>query len=80
MSEIENRLERIEEDQKVVLETVTELKMAVIGSEKLGVKGLIKKVDEHEKYIESDKKMKWTVAGGVTVISSVVASLWNKLF
>ena len=32
MSEIENRLERIEEDQKVVLETVTELKMSAVKS------------------------------------------------
>jgi hypothetical protein len=59
---------------------VNRLYTAVCGDECLGVEGTIKKVDRHERYIENDKKMKWTIAGGVAVISSALAAIWTKIF
>lgn len=82
MSQTEEKLERIEENQKLVITTLTELKMAVCGSEKIGVEGLVKKVKKHEKYIESDKKRAWIITGGLTVLSflaGLIISVWDKV-
>lgn len=76
----EERLEMIEKSQNTILETVTELKMAICGSEKIGVEGLIMKVRRHENYIESDKKQKWTLAGAASVVASGLAYLFSRFF
>ena len=42
-----------------------------------------KRLDEVECYIEKNKKQKWMIAGGVTVIgfiSATLISLWTKIF
>ena len=81
--EIDKRIEKLEEQSIRTLEIVTELKMAICGSEKIGVNGLIKKVNRNRDYIEKDKKQKWMIAGGVAVISflfGLIISLWNKIF
>lgn len=72
MTTIEDRLECIEQNQKVLIEKMTDLNMAVIGSNKIGVEGLISKVNKHEKYIEGDRKQKWLIAGAAGVISFIV--------
>lgn len=69
-----------EEQIKEIHNKVERLFTAVCGDECLGVEGVVNKVDRHDRYIENDKKMKWTIAGAVTVISSIIAALWNKLF
>lgn len=66
---MEERLKAIESTQQTILDAVTQLKMAVCGSEKLGFEGLVPKVNRHEKYIENDKRQKWMIAGAVGVIS-----------
>ena len=79
----EKRIEDLEVIQNKTLEIVTELKMAICGSEKIGVEGIINKVRKHESYIENDKKQKWMIAGGVIVISFILGllvTLWNKIF
>ena len=68
----EKRLKYIEQSQQQILDTLTQLKMAVIGSEKIGVEGLVPKVVRHEKYIESDKKFKWMFAGAVTLVTAIL--------
>lgn len=78
-----DRIEKLEASQNKTLEIVTELKMAICGSEKIGVNGLIKKVNTNSKYIEEDKKRKWMIAGAVTVLSFIAGlliSIWDKLF
>jgi hypothetical protein len=74
----EKRLENIEQNQQQILDTLTQLKMAVCGSEKIGVEGLVPKVVRHEKYIESDKKFKWMFAGAVTLITAILF-IWEKI-
>lgn len=71
----EKRLECIEQNQQAILDTLTQLKMAVCGSEKIGVEGLVPKVIRHEKYIESDKRQKWMIAGGIGVVSFLLSLL-----
>lgn len=72
---IDDRLDCYEENQMKILETVTELKLAVIGSQKIGVDGLINKVNKHHDYIEKDKKQKWLIAGGISVIALLLKFL-----
>lgn len=71
--ELKDELEKLKETQNTILEMVTELKMAVIGSDKIGVDGLVQKVMKHEKYIDNDKRQKWMIAGGVAVISFIIS-------
>jgi len=54
---------------------IIEVKMAIMGSEKLGVNGLIQKVNKNTKYIEQDKKVKYTIYGGFGVISFLLGLL-----
>jgi hypothetical protein len=80
---ISDRLTIIEEDQKAILKTVTELKFSICGSDKIGFEGMMKKVERHEKYIEDDKKTNFVIAGGiavVTFIAGILVSLWDKIF
>ena len=44
-------------------QAMAEMKMAVIGSEKLGIKGIVQKVQENSEYIDKDKKTKYTLTG-----------------
>jgi hypothetical protein len=74
----EMRLKRIEDNQKIVLETLIELKIGLMGSRKLGIEGTIPKVERHDQYIEKDKKLKWTIAGGISVISAFLTYLFQK--
>ena len=76
----EDRLRDMENTQRTILEVVTELKLAVCGSEKIGVDGLISKVKEHSKYIESDRKLKYTISGAAAVIASLFTYIWQKFF
>lgn len=69
--ELNEKLKQIEDTQRTILEAVTELKMAVCGSDKIGVEGLVSKVFKHEKYIDSDKRQKWMIAGGIAVITFI---------
>ena len=73
------RLYCIEENQKLILDTVNQLKMAVIGSDQIGVEGLVPKVRRHENYIENDKKQKWMIAGGVVVIAGIFSFILSFL-
>jgi hypothetical protein len=41
---------------------------------KLCEKDVVNRLDEHEKYIEADKKRKWMIAGGVTVLSALMSA------
>ena len=66
-----------------VLIIVTELKMGLLGSEKLDFEGVIQKVKRHEKYIQRDKRLKYMIYGGIMVISFLVTlliKLWDKIF
>ena len=80
IDKVAKELDQIKGDNKNILAIVTELKMAVCGSEKIGVPGLIKRVNEHDDYIENDKKRKWMLAGAITAIASIAGSLFSKLF
>jgi len=73
LQEIKKRLLAVEEDSKQTLVIVTEIKMGVCGSKQLKIEGLVQKVARHEKYIEGDKKQKWMVVGGVTVLMALWA-------
>lgn len=56
---------------------VDDIYNALVGNDELGVKGLVDRVEKTEKYIETDKKMKWTAAGVITALSSAISWLIN---
>ena len=53
-------MEKLEKD-------IAEIKTALLGNE-FNKNGLLQRVETIEKYQAKDKKAKWTVAGGLTVI------------
>ena len=59
-----SQIDNIERDLK-------DLKDALIGNEFNG-KGLVQRVASIEKYQQDDKKTKWTIAGGFTVIMFLI--------
>jgi hypothetical protein len=42
---------------------------------KLCEKDVVNRLDEHEKYIEADKKRKWMIHGSVATISGIISAL-----
>jgi len=51
--------------------TLNNVDISVIGNTTYGQTGLIKKVEEHEKYIERDKSFKAKLIGGGLVIGAM---------
>ena len=75
---MQKQLDGMESDLK-------EVKEALLGTEFNNNKGLIHAVEEHSKYIKTDKKMKYTIAGvgiGIGLIKtgwSTIAKLFSTL-
>lgn len=83
MAGVETRLESIECQQREMKEVLNRIELAVCGSDKDGIDGLVKKVKKHDDYIEFDKKQKWLIAGGISVLTFIIGSIaqiWDKLF
>lgn len=80
MNDYENRIKNVEADLKQTLQIVTEIKMALVGSQQLGIEGIVNQVKRHDKYIEKDKKQKWIISGAVMVLASGIGAFWNKIF
>lgn len=80
ISNVETRIKNVEEDMKQTLQIVTEIKMALTGSEHLGIEGIVNQVRRHEDYIEKDKKQKWLLSGTVMILASGIGAFWNKIF
>jgi hypothetical protein len=59
-------------------EKLDKMYLAIVGDDELGVEGLADKVKANSKYIESDKKMKWTAAGIITAASSFINYLLSE--
>jgi predicted DNA repair protein MutK len=60
--------------------SLLKLNQTVIGDEAYGQVGLIKKVDEHNAYIEKDKQFKSKLVGGGLVLSflwGLVLKFWK---
>jgi hypothetical protein len=67
----ENHSKQNEEIKASILDltaTITEIKMAVIGSDRLKIKGALQKIQDHDDYILLDKKLKWMIAGAWALI------------
>ena len=76
MEWIKQALTEIDDDLKA-------LKQTVIGNKEYGQKGLVEQVNEHRKYLESDKQFKAKVIGGSLVVGTVwtlLLKFWDKIF
>ena len=51
--------------------TLTQLNQTVIGNPLYGQKGLVSEIDDIKKYVETDKKFKNKVIGGLAVIGFI---------
>lgn len=79
----EHRIEKIEKTTNSMQADVTEIKLALIGSEKIGLKGLATRVKDTECYINKDRKQKYMIRGGVIVLGvlwGAIKLFWNKIF
>lgn len=79
MSTVEERLSRIESNQAMTNETLNKIHTALCGNPEFKLEGVVEKVDKHDKYIETDKRLKWMIAGGVVVISAIVTIIIKAL-
>ena len=78
----EHRIEKIEQTTNGIQSDVKEIKLALAGSEKIGLKGFAKRVNEVESYIEKDKKQKNRIYGGFAVfvfIWGIIKLSWNYI-
>ena len=60
--------------------SLLKLNQTVIGDETYGQVGLIKKVEEHNTYIENDKQFKSKLVGGGLVLSflwAIILKFWK---
>ncbi len=53
---------------------------ALLGTDFTNNQGLIDKVEKHNKYIENDKKFKWTIAGILMVLALVKDKIMALIF
>jgi hypothetical protein len=60
--------------------TLTQLNQTIVGNEAYGQKGLVKIVEEHNKFIEEHKSFKSKLIGGAIVVSALWSIIMNKLF
>lgn len=62
----------MEEQIKELNDKVDKIYSALVGNDDLKIDGLVDKVDKNSKYIENDKKMKWTAAGLITAFTTFI--------
>ena len=62
----------MEQQIKDLNDKVDKIYSALVGNDDLKIDGLVDKVDKNTKYIENDKKMKWTAAGLITAITTFI--------
>ena len=71
-------------DCKVALselqETCKKIEFALLGDSKHKIEGIAAKVDKHEKYIESDKKWKWTIGTILALLILFKDKLMSAVF
>jgi hypothetical protein len=60
--------------------TLTQLNQTIVGNEAYGQKGLVKIVEEHNKYIEENKSFRSKLIGGAIVVSALWSIIMNKIF
>lgn len=75
VKDLKQRLAALESDNKLILTNITEVKMGLCGSEKIGLEGMVQKVNRHDEYIEKDKKQKYKLVGGAIVILFILSAL-----
>lgn len=86
---IKNLLVKVYDQQDEIKKSIQDvnyslnaLNTTVIGNEIYGQKGLVKEVSDLKRYIESDKKLKNRVIGGLSVVGVVwtfLLELWKKV-
>jgi len=69
----EKRIETIEKSTNSIQSDVKEIKLALSGSEQIGLKGFATRMKDVECYVEKDKKQKWMIRGGIIVIGTLWA-------
>jgi hypothetical protein len=60
-----DKIEKMVTDQK---ESLSRIETALFGDERSGIDGVIKELKSNRSYIEKDKKLKWTIGGGIGLL------------
>jgi hypothetical protein len=67
----------VQEQINSIERDVKEIKEVILGN-KYNKNGMLKRIDTLEDYQGKDKKHKWMIAGGVTVLG-LIGKFWDKL-
>ena len=73
-------MEQMQEQLDNIEKKVNQICDALLGTDFTHNKGLIDKIDSHEKYIETDKKFKWTIAGILMVLALLKDKIISLIF
>lgn len=63
--------------------TLIKVNQTVIGDNAYGQKGLVEQVQEHQKYIDTDKDFKSKLVGGgfaVGIFWTLILKFWDRIF
>lgn len=70
--ELKGRVHKLEE---TINKKLNRIDNAILGDEKMNMKGLAQKVAEHEEHIEYDRRLKNRAGGIITVLLFVISAL-----
>lgn len=66
IEKLEEMLEEHIEKSEITAKKVSDIHFILMGNPEAKIPGLADKVHRHEKYIDADKKLKWTISGILT--------------
>lgn len=55
--------------------SVKRIESAICGDPEMKIKGIAQKVEDHDEYIESDRRLKWTISGAASAIGTLIGAL-----
>lgn len=73
-------MDPMQEQLNNIEQKVNQMCDALLGTEFTQNKGLIDKIERHERYIETDKKYKWTIAGILLVLALIKDKIISLIF
>lgn len=72
-----------EEEKTMLFKKLEDIEMALVGNEKLGVEGLVRRVDRHEEKLDEYESMKQKGVGMVAAFTAFISflgiSLWELI-
>ncbi len=74
-NETEKTIENMNQTEfnRLMLEKMNRIETAVCGDEKAGITGVVPKVKQHEKRLNTIERVMWSIGGAVTLLTVIWA-------